>query len=157
MIYFILMLTHNVWIAHSNDDKIRSWSCSAQVFDNGWNNYWKLQVKCTKHPSCSGKPARVMITVFFPGGVCASDRAHFDLSGTAFGVMAVPGQEKLLQNAEKIFQNWNYGVQNANPTSVNFNGQLNGEWSKGCKANRFSNFMVYTVKNNCLKPNQKSI
>ncbi|XP_017228066.2 putative expansin-B2 [Daucus carota subsp. sativus] len=62
-------------------------------------------VKCTKHPSCSGKPARVMITVFFPGGVCASDRAHFDLSGTAFGVMAVPGQEKLLQNAEKIFQN----------------------------------------------------
>lgn len=57
------------------------------------------QVKCTKHPSCSGKPARVVITDFCPGGVCASDRAHFDLSGTAFGAMAIPGQEKHLRDA----------------------------------------------------------
>ncbi|XP_017245048.1 expansin-B15 [Daucus carota subsp. sativus] len=60
------------------------------------------QVKCTKHPSCSGKPARVVITDFCPGGVCASDRAHFDLSGTAFGAMAVPGQEKLLRDAGNL-------------------------------------------------------
>ncbi|XP_071732705.1 expansin-B15-like [Rutidosis leptorrhynchoides] len=57
------------------------------------------EVKCTKHPSCSRKPARVVITDFCPGGPCASDHAHFDLSGTAFGAMAKPGQEKHLRDA----------------------------------------------------------
>ncbi|KAI3817903.1 hypothetical protein L1987_11703 [Smallanthus sonchifolius] len=56
-------------------------------------------IKCTKHPSCSRKPARVVITDFCPGGPCASDHAHFDLSGTAFGAMAKPGQAKHLRDA----------------------------------------------------------
>ncbi|WOH01327.1 hypothetical protein DCAR_0520709 [Daucus carota subsp. sativus] len=55
------------------------------------------QVKCTKHPSCSGKPARVVITDFCPG--CTTEKAHFDLSGTSFGAMAIPGQEKHLRDA----------------------------------------------------------
>ncbi|KAF3433177.1 hypothetical protein FNV43_RR24279 [Rhamnella rubrinervis] len=57
------------------------------------------QVKCTNHPSCSGKPATVVITDFCPGGPCASGSAHFDLSGTAFGSMAIPGEEKKLRDA----------------------------------------------------------
>ncbi|CAL5366872.1 unnamed protein product [Camellia sinensis] len=43
------------------------------------------KIKCTAHPSCSGKPVRVVTTDLCPGGPCTSDSAHFDLSGTAFG------------------------------------------------------------------------
>ncbi|XP_021686981.2 putative expansin-B2 [Hevea brasiliensis] len=57
------------------------------------------QVKCTKHPSCSGKPVRVVITDFCPGGLCASDSAHFDLSFTAFGAMAISSEEDTLRDA----------------------------------------------------------
>ncbi|XP_057950916.1 expansin-B15-like [Malania oleifera] len=54
------------------------------------------QVKCTSDPSCSGRPVRVVIIDSCPGGPCASDSAHFDLSGTAFGRLAYPN------NAERL-------------------------------------------------------
>ncbi|KAL5744232.1 hypothetical protein ACOSP7_027086 [Xanthoceras sorbifolium] len=59
------------------------------------------QVKCTKneHPSCSGKGVRVVITDLCPGGPCVSDSAHLDLSGTAFGALALPGQAEKLRTA----------------------------------------------------------
>ncbi|XP_031502971.1 expansin-B18-like [Nymphaea colorata] len=62
------------------------------------------QVKCSENENtaCSGQPVTVVITDECPGGPCLDESAHFDLSGTAFGAMALPDQAGALRNVGRM-------------------------------------------------------
>ncbi|XP_020094947.1 expansin-B18-like [Ananas comosus] len=54
------------------------------------------QVKCTGNGVCSGEPVTVAIADLCPG--CLSEQVHFDMSGTAFGAMAIPGEDDRIRD-----------------------------------------------------------
>ncbi|CAN1340756.1 Putative expansin-B2 [Linum perenne] len=49
------------------------------------------KVKCKSNPDCSKRPVNIVIT-----DQCPSTNEHFDMSGHAFGAMALPGKEEIL-------------------------------------------------------------
>lgn len=60
------------------------------------------KVRCLDRRICSRRAATVIVTDECPGGYCASGRTHFDLSGAAFGHMAVRGRGKSLRSRGEL-------------------------------------------------------
>ncbi|XP_028807916.1 expansin-B3 [Neltuma alba] len=58
------------------------------------------KVKCLDKSICSKRAVTVIITDECPG--CPSDRTHFDLSGAAFGRMALAGENSQLRDRGQI-------------------------------------------------------
>ncbi|XP_061337643.1 expansin-B3-like [Gastrolobium bilobum] len=70
------------------------------LFMNGQGCGACYKVKCLDPSICSKRAVTVIITDECPG--CPSDRTHFDLSGAAFGHMAVAGENGQLRNRGEI-------------------------------------------------------
>lgn len=72
------------------------------VFKNGEGCGTCFEVKCSSNAACSGKPVRVVVIDICPGGPCVAEAVHFDLSGHAFGALAVPGKAEQLRGVGNL-------------------------------------------------------
>ncbi|KAH1222580.1 Expansin-B3 [Glycine max] len=78
--------------------KARVGAVGSVLFKKGEGCGACYKVKCLDHSICSKRAVTVIITDECPG--CPSDRTHFDLSGSAFGRMAVVGENGQLVKSQ---------------------------------------------------------
>ncbi|KAJ8749131.1 hypothetical protein K2173_013738 [Erythroxylum novogranatense] len=71
--------------------RARVGAVSPVLFKNGEGCGACYKVKCRQN-ICSRRAVTIIVTDECPGGYCANGRTHFDLSGAAFGRMAVAGE-----------------------------------------------------------------
>ena len=70
------------------------------LFMNGEGCGACYKVKCLDSSICTRRAVTVIITDECPG--CPSDQTHFDLSGAAFGHMAIAGENGQLRDRGQI-------------------------------------------------------
>ena len=82
--------------------KARVGAVSPVLFKSGEGCGACYKVRCLDRGICSRRAVTVIVTDECPGGVCAGGRTHFDLSGAAFGRLAVAGACGQLRNRGEI-------------------------------------------------------
>ncbi|XP_074558292.1 expansin-B3-like [Curcuma longa] len=82
--------------------RARVGAVSPVLFKDGEGCGACYKVRCIDRAVCSRRAATVIVTDECPGGYCASGRTHFDLSGAAFGHMAVAGEAGSLRDRGEI-------------------------------------------------------
>ncbi|XP_024023418.1 expansin-B3-like [Morus notabilis] len=82
--------------------RARVGAVSPVLFKNGEGCGACYKVKCLDNNICSRRAVTIVVTDECPGGYCANGRTHFDLSGAAFGRMALAGEGGQLRNRGEL-------------------------------------------------------
>ena len=75
---------------------------SPVLFKNGEGCGACYKVRCLDKSICSRRAVTIIVTDECPGGYCANGRTHFDLSGAAFGHMAINGESSQLRSRGEL-------------------------------------------------------
>ncbi|KAB5530123.1 hypothetical protein DKX38_020204 [Salix brachista] len=83
--------------------KARVGAVSPVLFKNGEGCGACYKVRCLDKSICSERAVTIIVTDESPaGGCCSNGNTHFDLSGAAFGHMAISGENGQLRNRGEI-------------------------------------------------------